>query len=58
MILGDRLMVGQRPLKPLIGVRVPVPEYNLEGRSGGMVDTTDLKSVARKGVRVQVPPPI
>ena len=23
---GDRLMVGQRPLKPLIGVRLPVPE--------------------------------
>lgn len=25
-ILGDRLMVGQWPLKPLIGVRIPVPQ--------------------------------
>ena len=25
-------------------------------RSGGMVDAADSKSVARKGVRVQVPP--
>ena len=25
-VFGDRLMVGQRPLKPLIGVRAPVPE--------------------------------
>ena len=25
--------------------------------SGGMADATDLKSVIRKGVRVQVPPP-
>lgn len=24
--LGYRLMVGQRPLKPLIGVRIPVPQ--------------------------------
>lgn len=24
--LGNRLMVGQRPLKPLIGVRLPVPQ--------------------------------
>lgn len=27
------------------------------GRSGGMADATDSKSVARKGVWVQVPPP-
>ncbi len=27
-ILGDRLMVGQRPLKPLIGVRVPVSQLS------------------------------
>src|SRR3954454_4909607 len=26
------------------------------GPSGGMADTTDSKSVARKGVRVQIPP--
>ena len=25
-VFGDRLMVGQRPLKPLIGVRIPVPK--------------------------------
>src|SRR6202142_907215 len=29
---------------------------NRTGPSGGMADTTDSKSVARKGVRVQVPP--
>jgi hypothetical protein len=28
-----------------------------ESRSGGMADATDSKSVARKGVWVQVPPP-
>ena len=26
LILGDRLTVGQRPLKPLIGVRFPVSQ--------------------------------
>ena len=26
--LGNRLTVGQRPLKPLIGVRVPVPQLS------------------------------
>src|SRR4051794_20085730 len=29
---------------------------NGPGPSGGMADTTDSKSVARKGVRVQIPP--
>ena len=40
-----------------------VPNGNMLGRasrgarpSGGMADTTDSKSVARKGVRVQIPP--
>jgi 5-methylcytosine-specific restriction endonuclease McrA len=35
--LGDRLMVGQRPLKPLIGVRIPVSQ-----------PTRDRLSVAKK----------
>ena len=40
--LGDRLTVGQRPLKPLIGVRFPIPQfeqrekgYRESNRSGG-----------------------
>lgn len=28
--LGDRLTVGQWPLKPLIGVRFPVPQQKLK----------------------------
>ena len=31
-------------------------EKNRIGPGGGMVDTVDSKSAARKGVRVQVPP--
>ncbi len=27
-LLGYRLMVGQRPLKPLIGVRIPVSQLS------------------------------
>ncbi len=26
--MGDRLMVGHGPLKPSIGVRIPVPQQN------------------------------
>ena len=32
-------------------------EQSSSGRSGGMADAADSKSVARKGVWVQVPPP-
>ena len=31
------------------------PDFNISP-GGGMVDTVDSKSAARKGVRVQVPP--
>src|SRR5471030_2031084 len=37
-------------------VRFPPRAANDPRPSGGMADTTDSKSVARKGVRVQVPP--
>ena len=43
-------------MKRIAGVRM-VPCYRQVGRSGGMADAMDSKSIVRKYVRVQVPPP-
>jgi hypothetical protein len=50
-VLGDRLMVGQRPLAPLIGVRVPIPQKNSEAifmgeESNGVAFGRDSKAGA------------
>ncbi len=47
--IGDRLMVGQRPLKPLIGVRLPCPRTSMRKRGVGktMVRARELKDLYR-----------
>ena len=51
---GWQIRSGRPSLSILLGLA-----YGelVRGRSGGMADATDSKSVARKGVWVQVPPP-
>src|ERR1700733_14463135 len=39
-----------------MGERTTSRRVRITRPSGGMADTTDSKSVARKGVRVQIPP--
>ena len=47
--IGDRLMVGQRPLKPFIGVRLPVPEPESNKRgSDGYTKRTGIKGFFRE----------
>jgi hypothetical protein len=41
--LGDRLTVGQRPLKPLIGVRFPIPQLLINSQTG---ETSYLQNAA------------
>ena len=48
-------ITGNRPRRAVISGRDGQP---LTSRSGEMADATDSKSVARKGVWVQVPPPV
>lgn len=49
-------MVEWSPVKTLVVGSNPTTSAKC--RSGGMADTTDLKSVASNGVRVRVPPSI
>src|ERR1700749_1638919 len=44
--------------RPLLQMILRGVINSLSSRSGGMADATDSKSVVRKGVWVQVPPPV
>ena len=49
---------GKRPAIVVVSKPCSGSFTTVEGRSGEMADATDSKSVARKGVWVQVPPPV
>ncbi len=57
-VCGYRLMVNYLPSKQETWVRFPLSAshnfFSIGGSAGGMVDTTDLKSVSFTGMSVQV----